>query len=268
MNTVEEQQAFFKEHWPAMRTAAEERGAEGIIEYIQAREDDTERRVLFAFARMGLTNPGWEAGSFELLIEVSDAGIAEMLRQAQAAPDEETRAKRIDGANVISYNLSADLADCWPGDDTERSPEHYRRGLKAAKDCIHWREELGKGPGPFSMAYWAKGMHELSLGETAKASDSFATSYDFAKQSAQEAGETFELSPEAGFVVILGAGYLGLAQWAKGDPAGKQLYDQAAAAFHTQMQDEAKKDDAEFGMMQLEKVRARYTPGEANLQAQ
>ena len=117
MNTFEEQLAFFKEHWPSMRTACEEDGTEGLIGKILAYEDDLERRVLFMFARQGISDPSWELGDFDLLIAVADAGIAEFLRQAEAAEDDETRAKPTDGANVISYNLAADLADCWPGDD-------------------------------------------------------------------------------------------------------------------------------------------------------
>ena len=113
------------------------------------------------------------------------------------------------------------------------------------------------------MAYWAKGMHELSLGHAAVAVDSFAASYDYALQDTREQEASTDIGPEGSFAVLLGAGYLGLARWVNGDPAGRELYEQAAAAFQAQLDDAEKKGDAGFGLAQLEKVRERYGPGAA-----
>ena len=258
MQTFEEQRAFFKEQWPEMKAAAESGGAETVIEFIQGFDDKLERRVLYMFANQGLVNQEWEGKSFDVYIAVCDAGIAEFLRQAEAADDEETRDKRTDGANIISYNLSADLAECWPGDELPRERQHFERGLKAAEDCIRWREELGKPAGPFSMAYWAHGMHSLSLGELEASVESFAKSLDYAREAAAAEGLPVETSAETSFSMILGAGYLGLARWVAGDGEGQELYEQAIAAFKAQCEDRSKADDAQFGIDQLEVVKAKY----------
>ena len=51
--------------------------------------------------------------------------------------------------------------------------------------------------------------------------------------------------------MILGAGYLGIAQAVAGDKAGNALYQEAITAFGAQLQDEGKKGDAQFGIEQL-----------------
>jgi hypothetical protein len=258
MQTFQEQLDFFNEQWPKMAAAAEANGCDGIVEYIGGFDDDLERRVLYMFARQGLGNSEWPGKSLDLLIEVADAGMAEFIRQAEAAPDKETRNKRVDGANVISFNLAADLADCWPGDDTPREQRHFERGLKAAEDCLRWREMLGKPAGPFSMAYWVHGMHALSLGDTETAISSFQSSLEYAQQVAAEEGATTEISAESTFGVILEAGYLGLARWKAGVDGGQELYEEAIAAFTAQLQDTEKQDDARFGIDQLQTVKSKY----------
>jgi len=184
--------------------------------------------------------------------------MAEFLQQAEAAPDKETRNKRVDGANVISFNLAADLADCWPGDEMPREQRHFERGLQAAEDCLKWREMLGKPAQPFSMAYWVHGMHALSLGDTETAISSFQSSLEYAQQVAADEGASTEIVPDGTFGVILEAGYLGLARWKAGDEGGQELYGEALAAFTGQLEDEGKAEDARFGIDQLETVKSNY----------
>ena len=258
MQTYQEQLDFFNEHWPAMAAAAESSGSAGVIEFISGFDSDLEKRVLYMFARQGLGNDEWEAKSLDLLIEVADAGIAEFMRQADAETEKEERNKRIDGANVISFNLAADLADCWPGDDFPREQRHFERGLRAGAECLMWREMLGKPAGPFSMAFWVHGMHALSLGDAEQAVSSFQSSLEYAQQAATEAGAVSEVGPQSTFGVILGAGYLGLARWAAGENNGREQYEAALASFTAQLEDEAKKDDAQFGIDQLQTVKSRY----------
>lgn len=258
MQTYQEQLDFFNQHWPAMAEAAESDGAAGVIAFIDGFGDDLERRVLYMFARRGLGSDEWEGKSLDLLIEVAEAGIAEMLRQGESAEDKETRNKRIDSANVVSFNLAADLADCWPGDSMPRERRHFERGLKAAEDCLMWREMLGKPAGPFSMAFWVHGMHALSLDDTETAVSSFKSSLEYAQQAAEDEGASAEIAPESTFGVILEAGYLGLARWKAGDGGGRELYEEAIAAFGSQLEDEGKRSDAQFGIDQLETVKAKY----------
>jgi hypothetical protein len=83
-----------------------------------------------------------------------------------------------DTGNIFSYNLLADLADCWPDDDLPRERHHFEEGLRAAEDCIRWREELGKPNDRKAMAWWGKGAHLLSLDRANEAVDAFKTTCD------------------------------------------------------------------------------------------
>ncbi|MGD8396513.1 MAG: hypothetical protein PVF43_13680, partial [Candidatus Eiseniibacteriota bacterium] len=157
----------------------------------------------------------------------------------------------------------ADLADCWPGDATPRTRAHFEAGLAAAEACVRWREALAKGPGPRSMAFWVQGMHLLSLGEAAAATASWQRSLDAAMAAAREQGRGADVDAHGSFGVVLGAGYLGLGQWIGGDEAGRRRYEQALDAFRAQLEDPEQKDDAQFGIDQLETVRRRYGPSAA-----
>jgi len=212
METFEQQKAFFEEQWPKMQDALESGGAPAAIQFVSRFEDPTQRRVLFLFAHMGIVNQDWRGKSFDTYIEVCDAGIQAMLGEAEAAEDQEIRDRRTDNANVISANLAADLADCWPGDETPRTRSHFERGLEASNQCITWREQLKKGPWPFSFSYWTKGMHQLSLGDAQGAMESWIASLDYASRVAKEAKKPTTVSTDGDFGVILGSAYVGLAR--------------------------------------------------------
>lgn len=256
MQTFDEQRQFFQHHWPELKAALELDGPQQAIAYIQTFDDELERRVLYVHSRAGLVMDEWEGKSFDPYIEICDAGIAEMLRQAEAAPDAEIRARRIRGAHVISYNLAADLADCWPGDDAPRSQHHFERGLRAAVDCLGWCD-----PDDYqslSADWWAKGMHELSLERPDEALASWGRSLDLAHLAAEEKVGDTDVSEETTFGVILGSGYVGIGMVAAGDATGQERLDAALVAFRGQLDSEEKRDDAQFGIDQLEAVRATY----------
>ena len=256
--SMEAKAAFPEIHWEEMRTRMEAGGATAVADFV-AGFNDEERRKLYSFAQISFYGREWEGKTFDGYVEVANAGIAEGLRQAEAATSAEDSARLVDFANVLSYNLSADLAECWPGDTLPRERRHFEAGLKAAEDCIRWREELGKGPGPFATAYWAKGMHQLSLGDAGGASENFKKSLDYYVEVAKEVSEATEVSPEAGFGLILADGYLGLAEWAGGNAAGKGRYENAVAAFREGAEKYPdKKDDFQFGIDQLEWVKKKF----------
>jgi hypothetical protein len=268
MNTYQEQQTFFRANWPGLKAALEQGGAQAGIAFISGFADALERRVLFVFARQGMNGRddafegGVENPSLDALIEVADAGIAELLAQAEAEPDLELRSKRFDSANVISYNIGADLADCW-GDSFNRTREHFLRGLQAGEDCIKWRTELQKPPAPFSMAYWLRGMHRLSMGDGEGGKADFGESLRYAEQDAAEDKLPSALSPEAGFSVILAHGYLAIAEIVCGDEGADEHYQAALDCFKQQQagDDAEKAEDAAFGITQLEYVWKRYAAG-------
>jgi len=266
MNTYEEQREFFLRHWPGMKEALTQGGVPAALAFINGFADALERRILYVFGRQGMNGRddqfenGLESPSLDMLVQFADAGIEEMLAQAAAEPDEEQRKRRIDSANVISYNLGADLADCWPNDRFVRSREHFLRGLQAGSDCIRWRTELGKPPAPFSIAFWVRGMHRLSLGELEDAHADFTESLRYAEQAAQQNNQPSHLSPEADFSVILGHGYQALAEILLEQAGAEEHYEAALDCFLQQKagSDPEKAEDADYGIQQLETVRRKY----------
>jgi len=256
MKTFQEQKEFFVAKWPAIREAVEAGGGRAVVEYIKGFEDDLERRVLFVFARTGLVMEDWEGKSFDPYIEVCDSGIAEVIRQARGAGDEETQARRINGAHIISYNLAADLADCWPDDEAPRTQAHFERGLKAAEDCLAWCNPTKIDA--LSMDWWVRGMHQLSLAKRTGTQASWEKSLEYAQASAKAGGMTEEVSTEAGFGIILGSGYVGLIKAILGKEGGFEQFEEAIGTFTSQMPDEDLRGDAAFGIAQLQCVQGRY----------
>lgn len=257
MKSFEEQKAFFDRAWPDLQVAARAGGAEAVLERIDAYDDDLQRRVLHLFARQGFVMSEWEGKDLALAAAVARGSVDRLIaeaRQAESESDTETARRRTELANVISYNLAADLADCWPGERPAISESMFEDGLRAAEDCIQWREELGKGPGASSMAWWAKGMHLLSLGRFDEARHGFSKSLSLAREVAQS---------DEDFSVVLGRGYVGLARWIAGDEAGRNEYREALVVFGSQLAQAETKDDARFGMDQLETVKLRYGPVES-----
>jgi hypothetical protein len=228
---------FPARHWEEIRSRVETGGAESVVEFARSFEDPRDRRKVLAFAQQALVQRDWKGKDLAPCLSVARAAIDEVVDQAR---------RLTDVADVMSYNLAADLAPCWPGDDLPRTPELHRAGLGAARDCVRWREELGKPPRPRSMAWWAKGIHELALGEAEDAVASFGRALAYA----EEAGAAFDTT--------LCRGYLGLAETAAGRDGGRETYETALGSFREQVEAGGEaKDDAAFGLEQLETARGR-----------
>jgi hypothetical protein len=250
---------FPKNKWEEIKILMENEGPGAVIEFIEGYDKEEDRRKLYSFVQPAFAYSEWEGKNFDDYIAVVQAGIEEGLKQAEDTDDEKLWAKYIDFANVLSYNLSADLAECWPGDEQPRGEKHFKVGLKAAEDCIKWREELNKGPFPFSIAYWAKGMHELSLKMYDEAREDFKTAFVYAINFAKENDAVTIVSPEADFIIILNSGYLGIAEWVCGVEGGKERYQEALSTFEEQKEKyEDKADDADFGIQQLKLVKSKF----------
>jgi hypothetical protein len=181
-----------------------------------------------------------------------------MLRQAEAASDDETYGQCIRGAHIVSYNLASELADCWPGDDLPRTEAHHRRGTQAAVDCLLWSESAAD-PTAVSNDYWVRGIHQLALGDAPAAIRSWTASLEFAETAAENQGQPTEVTASGTFAVILNHGYLGLARWITGDEQGKAQYDDAIGAFKAKLGTDDD-DDAKLGIGQLEKTREQHGP--------
>jgi tetratricopeptide (TPR) repeat protein len=253
---------FPEKHWEEMRERMISGGPDAVAGFIQEFDDPLARRKLYGLAHQGFSYRDWDGKNFAHVIAIVEAGMAEGVMQAESAGDSETRAKLLDFANVLAYNLSADLAECWPGDETPREKKHFEKGLELAERCIEWRAELKKGPGPLSMAYWARAMHKLSLGRKAEAEADFTASLTHAAAAAREQGKPEACTSGGDFAVILGTGYLGLARWAQGSEEGRQQYQQAIDAFRaTAASVPDQKEDAQFGLDQLRTVAGKIVGG-------
>lgn len=248
---------FPKDQWDTLKGHMEAGGAEAVEAFIRGFEDPLQRRQLHLFASGQFALEDWPGKNLDGYIAVARAAITECAQQAEDEPDLETSRKRLDLANVISYNLSAKLADCWDDKDLGRERRHFEVGLEAANDCLRWRFELEKGPYPRSIAAWAKGMHELSLGDAAIAAATFERSLELAVEHVEASTEETP-DAERHFGVALGEGYLGIAEAASGAMGGRERYDRACAAFGKMAEDAEKKGDADFGLEQIRTVWSRY----------
>ena len=248
----------FSEDWPRLREIAESQGVAGVIASIEAEVDPVQRRGLYSIAVQKLSHQSWPDSSLDNTIGIARAAIEEGIRQAKTESDQNEAARRIEYANVLSYNLSADLAICWPNDDRPRESRHFEAGLSAAEDCLRWRKELKKGAFPFSIAWWAHGIHALSLGRCEVAIESFSKSLIKAKVVAEEEGRSTEFGADANFSVNLATGYLGLARWRQGEDGGEKEFLAAIDAFRSQgLRHLDEQQETEFGVAQLETAASR-----------
>ncbi len=247
--------------WEELKAAMERGGAPEVVRYIDAIADPETRRTVYAIAQKKFGNREWAGRDFDALVEVVTAGIGETLRQALETEDGETAWKLTDFANRLSYNLSADLAECWPADDAPRERRHFEAGLRAAEDCVRWRRELGKTPDRRAMAYWAVGMHQMSLANLHEARGAFETASGLARLAVVGTGRD-EIRAGSDFGVLLYAGYLGIARWTLGEPEGRAQYESACAAFDATAakSDGEEKEDAVFGVEQLRWVARKFRP--------
>ncbi len=230
-------------------------GPDALIEYIE--EFNSQQRLqLYQLAREIMVFSEWEGQNLDDIVTVSEAGIQEAMGQANNATNSLAIEALLDLANVMSYNLSADLAECWPGDTLTRHERHFERGLSAALQCVEWRRELGKGDYALFIAFWAAGMHQLSLDRPREAVYNLVKSLNHAQQYTVDQGRLLGLNPQAGYELILAHGYLGLAM----EMCGKDddQYERVISAFEEGIEEYPElADDYGFGIVQLQWVREK-----------
>lgn len=241
---------------PQIDRLLREEGSAGVIAFI--------RDLSHASARLPLWTLAQERARAMSDLDLSDvmaigqAAVDEAQAQAEAVADPEAREKLLDRANVMSYNLSAALADCWPDDARPRHRVHLEAGLSAAESCLRWRRELRKGPRPFSIAWWAKGIHLLALGRTEEALEAFEESLRHAEDFARSEGASVARDATGHWMVLLSWGYVALA---RDLVRGSDELDDVLAALDAaaaRRPDEA--DDLTFCAAQLRCARDRRAP--------
>lgn len=199
-------------HSPEMARIATQDGAAGLIEFVRGFEDGAQRLELWPLAWRELD----AQGDFEEMVDIAEAVIDDALTQGEAAPDEESRRRLVDVAARMAYELSAGLADCWPGDTRPREMKYLETGLEAAQLCLKWSEELGKGPGALSIGWWAKGIHLLALSQDEEACEAFLQSLRLAEEDAAASGASARHDATGARSVLLAWGWLALARHRKG----------------------------------------------------
>lgn len=240
--------------WPKFKELAEAKKINELEKLITALPDKEEQVTLLRFTVRGLMFRDWINKSLEPIIRLGDLAIETALQIGET-----------DEANVICYNMSANLAGCW-NDGFKRAREEFRKGLQYAERALEFRRQLKKGPLPFSLAYWAKGAHLFFLGEIAEAEENFSLSLDSAVEAASTAGQPTTIQKESPFHVLIAFGYLALVQTTAGKPEGTKMFDQVITAFEEMKSlSEDSKADAEVGLDQLRHVqrvhqKAKGTP--------
>ncbi len=252
---MSEELNFADSHLEEMKASYESGGSVAVIAYIAGFSSLDEREVLYRISREKLMFA--DKNDLDSLMAVARAGVMDFIaasETSQQSGDKVLSDKYKAIANIASYNLAADLAECWPNDTAQRSLRHFEAGLAAAINCLQWGTDLKKGPWSFSMAWWAKGAHELSLSKFADAVDSFNESKDFAFIAANEQSK----DPTTDFGCILAGGYVGMALEITGGNQGRPMFDAACTAFEALVPLGGEvSEDSQFGLDQLNTMRSK-----------
>lgn len=249
MDNYQAQKSFFERHWPYLREAAE-KGSDFVVSYVESFTDIRERRVMLMFARSGLVFQDWQRTNFKPIIAIAKLGIDAYRASAFLATEEESYRADLDRANIISYNLAADLADCWPDDHIPRHRSEFEAGLVASENCIQWRKELNKDSRSLSIAYWASGYHRLRL-------DSHSSALKYFKLSLQYLLDTKNreewpiLNTSLTTDILLAMGYVALANWCEKSTQGKQDLENVLQLLAEKKETEEQKKEARFCQQQL-----------------
>ncbi|MCP3918773.1 MAG: hypothetical protein GY711_24770 [bacterium] len=227
-------------------------GADGLLQLWWRTTDPDERLELARAGFRAACRDDWPDKDLDGLAELGRAAIAEALGAGEAARTDDTRTDCVEAADVLSYNLAATLADCWPGDGLQHERRHFELGHELAEDCLKWRRTLKKGPFPFAVAHWARGIHALHLGRADAAVADMRAALEHAEAFAAEQERTGE--PQH-LIVAISIGYLGIALEQAGDPEGPARFDAAIDAFRAMARNIDTREDAESGVGQLQYVR-------------
>ncbi len=120
-------------------------------------------------------------------------------------------------ANATSYNLSANLANCWHDDRRPRSPSHFKAGLKAAKLCLKLRTQLNKPPLALAMGQFILGVHHFSLQNYPAAEEAWISKLEYELQTFDDPKQA-----ENNLDVILSHGLISLVRSRLGSCDGKK----------------------------------------------
>jgi hypothetical protein len=247
--------------WTALREVLDKNGAGACIHAIQSESNNDRRNQLYRLAVRKLGGGvGATAAELDAMMAIGDAAIRDLLEVAAHQPDDAARWE--DNANILAYNLSANLCDCW-GDGDSRHKRHFETGLRYANQALEMRRKLNKGHGPFSMAYWARGKHLLSLGKPAEAADAFRECVACEISLAREGGAKPDVNESAPAGLLNSRAFLGLSLLRAGDASGQAMLDSALEVLRARAtgSDGEERDDAQVYLDQVQESIKRTGSG-------
>lgn len=186
--------------WPALKSLAEAGAATTLVDRIAGFADGAARVSLYRLTIRKLAFEPWDNKDLDVMTAVADAALDDCDRLG---------GDYVQQAAAISYNTSANLADCWD-DDFRREPRHFEKGIEYARRSLQYRKILEKGPRSLALATWALGKHQQSLGRQGEALGSFRRCLDLETAAATEEGRSAEVSVDAPDGYLIAVGYLAL----------------------------------------------------------
>lgn len=135
--------ALLEQKWPEIRRRMEEGGTDAVLAYTAAYPEPDEME-LDATAAQKFYFQEWQGKSLDRYADSAEAVIEKYLARAESAEDGARAARLWQFANAASFNLSANLAECWPDEQIVKERRHFERGLAAAERCLDLRRRLGK----------------------------------------------------------------------------------------------------------------------------
>lgn len=232
-------------------------GASAVVAFVEGKEQAIARNQLLRFAirkiggATGATNTELDG-----MITIGEVAIANAMTAAEE--DKEQSALWIEEANINAFNLSANLCDCW-GDGDSRTSQHFEAGLKFADLALELRVELKKGPGPFSMAHWARGKHLLSLRRANEAAAAFSSSLacerDLARTKSLDVIASIKSPPS----LLSAQAFMGYAQVRSGNSSGLKIFEEAQGFLKAQAEssDNDVSEDAKSFLHQIAETALR-----------
>lgn len=245
---------IMKQRWETMKNLMETEGVAAVLEFIGNADAFGEKLQLYFQAQQSFGGQDWKGKNFDAYLELVHDGMDAIQVFAQTVEDPEKQDQLKDYVNMMSFNAAADLAHCWPGDTVPRETRHFEAGIAAAEQCLKWRVELNKGPGPFHMAHWVKGIHHFALNQLEDAVTHFDNAVMYARDEAVANNDPPDLTVSGNPMIAMYEGYLGLARKAV-NPDDNELYQKAIDVLQQMIKEKPeRKDDADFFLQQLQWV--------------
>lgn len=249
---------LLEQDWPEMKRLMETEGPDAVLLFPDglAIHDQMD---LEAMAAKRFYAEEWQGKSLDRYAEYAGRMITKYLHLAEGEEDTERAERYTQFANAQSYNLSANLAECWPEEAGQvKERRHFEWGLKLALRCIALRTALKKDALSMSRAYWLAGAHHLALHQWEQAVAYFTQAFRYASATPEGDGP-LACTPASSLDQVLSLGYLGVALQAQGQGEGKALYDQAIQCCQAiAAGDEKRKPGALYFIQQLVHVKGLY----------